>query len=137
MLLYNRLLCYLYMRDTQNLSNYISYDLDAAPFPQNYMLKIIKSVYFYLIREYDTAIIIINSLAQSVSSEKMLHYKNICQLFKKLYTVNQKYELQKQIPSKEIRQIQEAIEEFENVTPNEFKLVSVYLWLKEEVTRIL
>ncbi len=137
MLLYNRLLCYLYLRDTQNLSNYISYDLDAAPFPQNYMLKIIKSVYFYLIREYDTAIIIINSLAQSVSSEKMLHYKNICQLFKKLYTVNQKYELQKQIPSKEIRQIQEAIEEFENVTPNEFKLVSVYLWLKEEVTRIL
>lgn len=134
MILQNRLLCYLYLRDTENLAHYITYDLDAAPFPQNYVLKIIKSVYFYLIHEYETAISIITSLVNAkISMDKMSYHKSISILYKKLFTAAQKNILNKKMPSKEIKLLQDAIEEFEKTTPPEFKLVSIYLWLKQEI----
>jgi len=133
MLLQNRLLCYLYLRDTKNLANYISYDLDAAPFPQNYVLKVIKSIYFYLTQEYDTALSIVTNLIQTVLSDKMSYHKSISILYKKLYTAKQKYALHKKMSSKDVKTLQDAIIEFENDTPAEFKLVSVYLWIKQEI----
>lgn len=137
MLLHSRLYCYLYLRDTKNLANYITYDLDAAPFPQNYVLKVIKSIYFYLINDYDTALNIINSVIQMVSADKMSYHKQISLLYKKLYTTKQKNSLQKTIPVKEIKLLQGGIDEFEKNTPNEFKLVSVYLWYKQEIEKNL
>ncbi len=134
MLLYNRLLCYLFLRDTKNLATYITYDLDSAPFPQNYMLKMIKSAYFYLIGEQETAISIINSLLQAKSSsDNMQYYQPVAIIFKKLYTVSQKNSLQKKWSEKDIKSLQDSIHEFEETAPNEFKLVSTYLWLKDEI----
>jgi hypothetical protein len=134
MLLYNRLLCYLFLRDTKNLATYITYDLDSAPFPQNYMLKVIKSIYFYLIKEYDTATSIINSLLQAKSSsDNMQYYQPVATIFKKLYTVSQKNSLQKKWPEKDIKSLQDGINEFEETAPPEFKLVSTYLWIKDEI----
>lgn len=134
MLLQSRLLCYLYLRDTKNMANYISYDLDSAPFPQNYMLKVIKSAYFYLIKEYDTALSITNSLLQAkYTTDNMLYYKPISLIYKKLYTTAQNNNMQKKIPSREIKLLQKAIDEFETNTSNEIKLVSVYLWIKHEI----
>lgn len=137
MLLQNRLLCYMYLRDTKNLANYISYDLDAAPFPQNHVLKLIKSVYFYLTQDYDTALSIITSVIQMVATDKMSHHKPISILYKKLYTAKQKNALLKKMSSKDIKLLQNAINEFEETTPIEFKLVSVYLWLKQEIEQNL
>lgn len=134
MLLQSRLLCYLYLRDTKNLANYISYDLDAAPFPQNYMLKVIKSAYFYLIREYDTAISINNSLLQAkFTTDNLLYYKPISLIYKKLYATAQKNSAHKKMPPIEIKALQDVIREFEEKAPNEIKLVSVYLWIKQEI----
>ena len=134
MLLYNRLLCYLFLRDTKNLATYITYDLDAAPFPQNYMLKMIKSAYFYLIGEYETALSIINSLMQAKSSsDNMQYYQPVAVIFKKLYTVSQKNSLLKKWSEKDIKSLQDSIHEFEETAPAEFKLVSTYLWLKDEI----
>lgn len=98
MLLQSRLLCYLFLRDSQQLEKYISYDLDAAPFPQNYVLKIIKSAYFYLIGEYETALSIINSLMQAkYATDKMHYHQPISAIYKKLYTIKQKNASQKKI----------------------------------------
>lgn len=134
MLLQSRLLCYLYLRDTNNLANYISYDLDSAPFPQNYMLKVIKSAYFYLIKEYDTALSIISSLLQAkYTTDNMLYYKPISVIYKKLYTAAQKNSTHKKIVSSEIKPLQDIVDEFEKNAPNEIKLVSVYLWVKHEI----
>ena len=134
MLLYNRLLCYLFLRDTKNLATYITYDLDAAPFPQSYVLKMIKSAYFYLIGEYETALSIINSLLQAKSSsDNMQYYQPIATIFKKLYTISQKNSLQKKWSEKDIKIVQDGIIEFEETAPAEFKLVSTYLWIKDEI----
>jgi hypothetical protein len=134
MLLYNRLLCYLFLRDTKNLATYITYDLDAAPFPQNYVLKMIKSAYFYLIGEYETALSVINSLLQAKSSsDNMQYYQPVATIFKKLYTVSQKNSLQKRWSEKDIKTLQDGILEFEKTAPAEFKLVSTYLWIKDEI----
>ena len=137
MLLHNRLVCYMYLRDTKNLANYITYDLDAAPFPQNYVLKTIKSIYFYLIQDFDTALSIISNVIQSVASDKMSHHKTISLLYKKLYTAKQKHVLQKKLSKKDVKILQDSIIEFEEKTPTEFKLVSVYLWLKQEIKQNL
>ena len=134
MLLYNRLLCYLFLRDTKNLATYITYDLDAAPFPQNYALKMIKSAYFYLNGEFETALSIINSLLQAKSSsDNMQYYQPVAVIFKKLYTVSQKNSLLKKWSEKDIKSLQDSIHEFEETAPAEFKLVSTYLWLKDEI----
>lgn len=134
MLLYNRLLCYLFLRDTKNLATYITYDLDAAPFPQSYVLKMIKSAYFYLIGEHETALSIINSLLQAKSSsDNMQYYQPIATIFKKLYTVSLKNSLQKKWSEKDIKTLQDGINEFEETAPAEFKLVSTYLWIKDEI----
>jgi hypothetical protein len=134
MLLYNRLLCYLFLRDTKNLATYITYDLDAAPFPQNYVLKMIKSAYFYLIGEYETALSVINSLLQAKSSsDNMQYYQPVATIFKRLYTVSQKNSLQKRWSEKDIKSLQDGINEFEETAPPEFKLVSTYLWIKDEI----
>jgi hypothetical protein len=134
MLLYNRLLCYLFLRDTKNLATYITYDLDAAPFPQNYVLKMIKSAYFYLIGEYETALSVINSLLQAKSSsDNMQYYQPVATIFKRLYTVSQKNSLQKKWSEKDIKSLQDGILEFEKTAPAEFKLVSTYLWIKDEI----
>ena len=137
MLLYNKLLCYLYLRDTKNLAAYISYDLDAAPFPQSYVLKMIKSAYFYLINEYETALSIINSLLQAKSSsDNMQYYQPIATLFKKLYIIAQKNSLQKKWSEKDFKTLQDSIDNFEETAPPEFKLVSTYLWIKQEIDSI-
>ena len=134
MLLQNRLLCYLYLRDTLQLEKFINYDLDTAPFPQNYMLKVIKSAYFYLIKEYDTAISIINSLLNAkYATDNMQYYQPISNIYKKLYTISQKNSLQKKWSDKDIKSLLDGITEFEKTSPVEFKKVSVYLWLKEEI----
>lgn len=91
MLLQNRLLCYLYLKDISSLEKYITYDLDSAPFPQNYMLKIIKSVHFYLIKDFDTALNIVNSL---------VHSKNIVQIMKLYQPVTQIYKMTYQLAKK-------------------------------------
>lgn len=137
MLLYNKLLCYLYLRDTKNLATYISYDLDTAPFPQNYVLKMIKSAYFYLIGEYETALSIINSLLQAKSSsDNMQYYQPVATIFKKLYTISQKNSLQKNWSEKDFKTLQDGIDDFEETAPPEFKLVSTYLWIKQEIESI-
>jgi hypothetical protein len=137
MLLYNKLLCYLYLRDIKNLATYITYDLDAAPFPQNYALKMIKSAYFYLIGEYETAISIINSLLQAKSSsDSMQFYQPVANIFKKLYIISQKNSLQKKWSEKDFKTLQDCIDDFEATAPPEFKLVSTYLWIKEEIESI-
>ncbi|MCB9032846.1 MAG: hypothetical protein H6553_03330 [Chitinophagales bacterium] len=134
MLLQSRLLCYLYLKDTNNLSKYISYDLDSAPFPQNYMLKVIKSAYFYLLQEYDTALSIINSLLQPKYAEGiMIFYQPIALLYKKLYTISQKNLLQKRMSEKDISTLQKMIVDFESDCDPEIKLVSIYTWLKIEI----
>lgn len=134
MLLQSRLLCYLNLRDTKNFEKYISYDLDVAPFPQNYMLKVIKSAYFYLIGEFDTAIAIISSLLHAkYATESMLYYKPISTMYKKLYSAAQKNILQKKWNIKDVESLKNDIIEFEKTSPVEFKQVSVYLWLKKEI----
>jgi hypothetical protein len=134
MLLYSRLICYLYLRDTENLANYISYDLDAAPFPQNYVLKMIKSIYFYLIDDHETALSIINSLLSAKSSsDNMQYYQPISLIYKKLYVLALKNNLQKKWSAKDVRTLQDATDEFEKKASSEFKLVSTYLWVKDEI----
>lgn len=134
MLLQSRLLCYLYLRDTENFADYISYDLDIAPFPQNYMLKVIKSAYFYLIKEYDTALSIISSLLNAkYASESMQYYQPISAIYKKLYAMAQKNTLQKRWNKKDIMLLKDAISAFEETSPVEIKMVSVYLWIKQEI----
>lgn len=136
MILQSRLLCYLFLRDVTQLKEYISYDLDAAPFPLNYMLKTIKSAYFYLIEEYDTALSIINSLLTAkYAADFMQYYKPISLIYKKLYTTAQKNALQKKWTAKDKQSLQESIHEFEESSPPEMKKVSTYLWLKAEIDR--
>lgn len=137
MLLYNKLICYLYLRDTENLNKYISYDLDAAPFPQNYMLKVIKSAYFYLIKEFDTALSIINSLLQGKSSDNMLYYKPISNSYKLLYSLAAKNCLLKKWSISDCEKIKKSIQEFDKTSTVEFRNVSVFLWLKDETSKIL
>ena len=136
MLLQSRLLCYLNLREVTHLKEYISFDLDAAPFPQNYMLKTIKSAYFYLIEEYDTALNIINSLLTAkYASDLMQYYKPISLLYKKLYTIAQKNSLQKKWSSKDIHSLQDSIDDYEKTSPPEMKKVSTYLWMKTEIEK--
>lgn len=136
MLLQSRLLCYLNLREVTQLKDYISFDLDAAPFPQNYMLKTIKSAYFYLIEEYDTALSIINSLLTAkYASDLMQYYKPISMLYKKLYTTAQKNTLQKKWSAKDILSLQDSIDDYEKTSPPEMKKVSTYLWMKTEIER--
>ncbi|MBX7227419.1 MAG: hypothetical protein K1X55_15400 [Chitinophagales bacterium] len=138
MLLQSRLLCYLYLRDTRNLADYISYDLDTAPFPQNYMLKVIKSAYFYLIKEYETAISINNSLLHAkYTTDNLLYYKPISLIYKKLYAIAQKNSIQKKIVPSDLKILKDAVDEFERTSSNEIKLVSVYLWIKQEIEGLL
>lgn len=137
MLLQNRLLCYLFLRNTEQLEKYISYDLDAAPFPQNYMLKVIKSAYFYLIKDYETALNIINSLLNAkYASDTMQYYQPISNTYKKLYTIALKNDALKRYSEKDINQLENSITEFESNSPLEFQKVSVYLWLKEEIQKL-
>ncbi|QQR99020.1 MAG: hypothetical protein IPK18_05790 [Sphingobacteriales bacterium] len=134
MLLQSRLLCYLYLKDIDNLSTYISFDLDTAPFPQNYMLKVIKSAYFYLLQEYDTALSIINSLIQPKFADGIMKFYNpITLLYKKLYTITQKNVLQKNWSEKDVQALQTMIIDFEATCDPEIKLVSIYTWLKIEI----
>lgn len=134
MLLQSRLLCYLYLKDTDNLSKYISYDLDAAPFPQNYMLKVIKSAYFYLLQEHDTALNIINSLIQpKYAKGVMKYYQPIALLYKKLYTISQNRILQKKWTEKDVQSLKAIIVQFEETCDPELKLVSIYTWIKAEI----
>jgi hypothetical protein len=134
MLLQSRLLCYLNLRDIDNLSKYITFDLDTAPFPQNYMLKVIKSAYFYLLQEYDTALSIINSLIQPKFADGIMKFYNpISLLYKKLYTISQKNVLQKKWTTKDVESLQIMIKDFEATCDPEIKLVSIYTWLKVEI----
>jgi len=136
MLLQSRLLCYLFLRETTPLQKYISYDLDAAPFPQNYMLKTIKSVYFYLTEEYDTALSIINSLLTAkYASDLMQYYKPISSIYKKLYVTAHKNILQKKWNAKDLKILQDSIVKYEETSPPEMKKVSTYLWIKAEIER--
>jgi hypothetical protein len=138
MLLQNRLLCYLYLRDTENLATYISYDLDSAPFPQNYMLKLIKSVYFYFVKEYDVALQIVSNLLQTKdASDRMQHYQPIALLYKKFYTTVQKNTFQKKWSATDIKSIKSEVADIENNTLNEVKLVSVFLWIKDEIESVV
>lgn len=135
--LQSRLVSYLYLRDTKNLVKYISFDLDTAPFPQNFMLKIIKSAYFYLIKEYDVALNLMTNLLQAkYISERMRYYEPIAVLYKKLYTLAIKNVLLKEWNNTDKKAMQKVIQEFEKTQSNELKLVSIYLWIKEEVDRI-
>lgn len=134
MLLQSRLLCYLYTRDTEKISGYISYDLDAAPFPQNYMLKVIKSAYFYLIKEFETAISIITSLLNSkYASDMMKFYQPMALIYKKLYTTANKNILEKKWSEKDLSHLRKLIEDFEASSPVEFRQVSIYVWVKQEI----
>lgn len=134
MILQSRLLCYLYLRDTKNLSQYISYDLDAAPFPINYMLKVIKSAYFYLMNDFETALNIINSIINSKSiTDKMPHYTPIFSLYKKLYTIKSKNNISKIIPAKHQLILKNCVLDIEDNTILEIKFVSIYQWIKNEI----
>ncbi len=134
MLLQSRLLCYLYLRDTKSFEKYISYDLDDAPFPQNYMLKVIKSAYFYLLKDYDTALTVITSLLQAkYAADRMKYYQPMAMIYKKLYTLSQKNVLQKKWILKDIQTLKDALTEFENTSSNEIRLVSIFSWIKQEI----
>lgn len=137
MLLQSRLLCYLYTRDTEKMSGYISYDLDAAPFPQNYMLKVIKSAYFYLIKEFETALTIITSLLNSKhASDLMKFYQPMALIYKKLYSTAGKNILEKKWSEKNLSQLLKLIEDFEAGNPVEFRQVSIYVWVKQEIEHL-
>ena len=67
------------------------------------------------------------------SSDNMQYYQPVAVIFKKLYTVSQKNSLLKKWSEKDIKSLQDSIHEFEETAPAEFKLVSTYLWLKDEI----
>jgi hypothetical protein len=137
MLLQNRLLCYLYLRDTKNLEKYISYDLDSAPFPINYTLKLIKSYYFYQMKEYDVALQIVSNLLQTKdATDRMVYYQPIAQLYKKFYQTAQKNITLKKWLKTDIAALLNDIERIEETSLNEVKLVSVFLWIKVEINAI-
>ena len=69
-------------------------------------------------------------IPSSISNDRLL-------LYKKLYTAKQKHVLQKKLSKKDVKILQDSIIEFEEKTPTEFKLVSVYLWLKQEIEQNL
>jgi hypothetical protein len=101
------------------------------------MLKIIKSAYFYLIKEYDVALNLMTNLLQAkYISERMRYYEPIAVLYKKLYTLAIKNVLLKEWNNTDKKAMQKVIQEFEKTQSNELKLVSIYLWIKEEVDRI-
>lgn len=134
MLLQNRMICYLYLRDTKNLSSYISSDLDEAPFPINYMLKLIKSAYFYLNKDFDVAISIVTNLLNTKdATDRMQQYQPIAQLLQSLYTIAQKNILLKKWSPDSVKTLFSAINEFEQSAHPEIKLVAVYQWVKKEV----
>jgi FPC/CPF motif-containing protein YcgG len=138
MLLQNRMVCYLHLRDTQNLSKYISSDLDSAPFPLNYMLKLIKSVYFYLIKDYDLALNIVSNLLNTKdAADRLQDYQPIAHIFKKLYTTTQKNILLKKWKPEDTKQLRVAIDEFEQTTQPEIKFVAVYQWAKKEIEQLI
>lgn len=137
MLLQSRLLCYLNLRDTQSISGYISFDLDEAPFPQNYMLKLIKSAYFYLMKEPELAAQMMTNLLNTKDANSRMHaYLPIGTLYKKLYTVAVKNKGLKRWKQADINLLVKEIEKIENNEPEWLKLVSVYVWLKGEVESI-
>lgn len=137
MLVQNRLLCYLYLRDIKNLETYISFDLDSAPFPINYTLKLIKSYYFYLKEEYDVALQIVSNLIQTKdATDRMQYYQPIAQLYKKFYQIAQKNRTLKKWPKTDIDTLLKDIERIEKKSLNEVKLVSVFLWIKSEINAI-
>jgi len=138
MLLQNRMVCYLNLRDTQNLSKYISSDLDSAPFPLNYMLKLIKSVYFYLVKEYDLALNIVSNLLNTKdAADRLQEYQPIAHIFKKLYTTTQKNMLLKKWKSEDVKILRTAVQEFEQTAHPEIKFVAVYQWVKTEIEQHL
>jgi hypothetical protein len=98
------------------------------------MLKVIKSAYFYLLQEYDTALSIINSLIQPKFADGIMKFYNpISLLYKKLYTISQKNVLQKKWTTKDVESLQIMIKDFEATCDPEIKLVSIYTWLKVEI----
>lgn len=134
MLLQSRLLCYLYTKDTATMSKYISYDLDSTPFPQNFMLKVVKSTYFYLIHEIDTALNIINSLINAkYVSDFMQHYIPMLMIYKKLYSTAGKNILDKNWSEKDKQALKKMVEDFESKTQAEFNQVSIFVWIKREI----
>lgn len=134
MLLQNRLLCYLYLKETTLLEKYISYDLDAAPFPQNYMLKIIKSAYFYLKKDYNTALNIINSLLNSKNvAQNMQLFQPIAGIYKLTYTLAKKNSAQKKWRTNDIATLKQACIDFEQSSTNDLKSISIYSWIKAEI----
>jgi hypothetical protein len=137
MLLQSRLLCYLYLRDTQSLSTYISFDLDEAPFPQNYMLKLIKSAYFYLMKEYDLAAQMMTNLMNTKDAHNRMHlYQPIGNLYKKFYAVAVKNKGLKRWKQTDIALLNKELQKIETSETDWVKLVSVYVWLKGEIENI-
>jgi len=135
MLLHSRLMCYLFLRDTKSLSKYITYDLDAAPFPQNYMLKVIKSAYFYLIDELDVAQNIVYNLLQTKdASDRMQLYIPIAMLYKKLYTAKQKNRQDKKWKAADIKSLKTDAENIDK--SSELNIVSIFEWVKKEISLI-
>jgi hypothetical protein len=132
MLLQSRLLCYLFLRDTDSLSKYISYDLDAAPFPQNYMLKVIKSAYFCLMQELDVAQNIISNLMQTKdASDRLQMYLPIVNLYKKFYAISQKTKAEKKWNAADVQSLKTDVEKIDS--NSETKHVSIYQWVKNEI----
>lgn len=137
MLLQSRLLCYLYTRDTEKMSKYITYDLDAAPFPQNFMLKVIKSAYFYLINEFETALNLITSLINAkYVSDSMKYYQPILTIYKKLYTAANKNILERKWNEKDILALKSLVDDFDNTNEEEFKQISIFIWIKKEINNL-
>ncbi|MBP6731586.1 MAG: hypothetical protein KA149_05975, partial [Chitinophagales bacterium] len=136
MLLQNRLLCYLNLRDVKSLSAYISFNLDEAPFPQSYMLKLIKSAYFYLVGEYDLAAQLVANLQQTKDANNRLHtFKPIAGLYKKFYSAAIKNKGLKRWDNKDVAALVKEVERIETTSLPEMKLVSVYSWIKGEIAQ--
>lgn len=134
MLLQSRLLCYLNLRDTQSLSNYISFDLDEAPFPQNYMLKLVKSAYFYLVKEYDLAAQLVTNLVNTKDAHNRMHiYQPIGYLYKKFYSAAAKNNGLKRWKKADVSALLKEVDKIEANSPDWVRLISVYVWLKGEI----
>lgn len=63
----------------------------------------------------------------------MQYYQPISLIYKKLYVLALKNNLQKKWSAKDVRTLQDATDEFEKKASSEFKLVSTYLWVKDEI----
>lgn len=137
MLLQSRLICYLFLHKVEELGQYITADLDEAPFPINFLLRLIKSIFFYLKSEHETALNLVSNLLHTKdAAERMADYEPMAQLFKKLYTITLKNKGNRKCQSKDIEVIKHEIILFETTADPKIKLVAVYLWFKSEVERL-